>query len=162
MNIRTATIADIPVIHRLAHEIWWPTYRDVLSEAQISFMLNNMYSEDALRRQMDEGMEFRLAERESIAVAFAAYSLTESNDMVYKLHKLYVLPSEQGKGTGRQLIENISDTSREKGGKILELNVNRGNPAYQFYKKLGFETYQTVDIPYFGFVLNDYVMRKPL
>ena len=119
-----------------------------------------MYSEESLKEQMDSGIEFILAERENTPVAFAGFSLTEPG--IYKLHKLYVLPSEQGSGTGKKLILHISDFAREQGGKILELNVNRGNPASEFYKKAGFDIYRTVDIAYHNFILNDYVMRKNL
>ncbi|MDF3077978.1 MAG: family N-acetyltransferase [Sphingobacteriaceae bacterium] len=161
MLIRPATDQDIPVISRLANEIWWPTYGSFISHEQISFMLENMYSEEALRRQMkEEGISFLMAEREGEPVAFAGFSETEPE--VFKLHKLYILPSEQGKGTGKRLIEHVEDLARAQGGTILELNVNRANPAFGFYKKLGFRIYQTVDIPYHQFVLNDYVMRKGL
>ena len=125
-------------------------------------MLGNMYSKDALKRQMDEGMTFLIGERDERPVAFAAYSLTEPKNLVYKLEKLYVLPSEQGKGTGKALIFEVMKIAKEIGGKILELNVNRNNPAYHFYSKLGFKVYKKVDIPYQQFVLNDYIMRQSL
>jgi N-acetylglutamate synthase-like GNAT family acetyltransferase len=160
MRIRKATIQDIPAISELAEIIWWPAYRDIISDEQISFMLKDMYSEDSLKEQMNLGIEFILAERENIPMAFAGFSLTEPG--IYKLHKLYVLPTEQGSGTGKKLIGYISDLARELDGKILELNVNRGNPASEFYKKVGFDIYQTVDIPYHNFILNDYIMRKDL
>ncbi len=124
-------------------------------------MLEEMYSEEALSEQMKEGIQFLLAERDGCPVAFAGYSLTE-RELLIKIHKLYVLPSEQGKGTGKKLIEQISIVAKETNFNILELNVNRGNPARGFYQNLGFEIYQTVDIPYHHFVLNDYVMRKTL
>jgi GNAT superfamily N-acetyltransferase len=162
MRIKKATLVDIPVISELAEKIWWPSYRNIISDEQISFMLKDMYSEESLKEQMDSGIEFILAERENIAVAFAGFSLTDPDEGVYKLHKLYVLPSEQGNGTGKKLIGHVSDFARERGGKILELNVNRGNPASEFYKKAGFDIYRTVDINYHNFVLNDYVMRKNL
>lgn len=160
MIIRKATVQDISVISELAEKIWWPSYRNIISDEQISFMLKDMYSEESLNEQISSGIEFILAERENIPVAFAGYSLAEPG--IYKLHKLYVLPSEQGSGTGRKLILHISDFAREHGAKILELNVNRGNPALEFYKKIGFDIYRTVDISYHNFVLNDYVMRKNL
>jgi len=160
MKIRKATEKDIPFISELAEKIWWPSYRNIISDEQISFMLKDMYSEESLKEQMNSGIEFILAERENIPVAFAGFSLIEPG--IYKLHKLYVLPSVQGSGTGKKLIGHISDLAREQGGKILELNVNRGNPASEFYKKAGFDIYRTVDIDYHDFVLNDYVMRKNL
>ncbi|MBM3402166.1 MAG: GNAT family N-acetyltransferase [Bacteroidetes bacterium] len=160
MRIRNASPQDIPVISDLAEQIWWPSYRDIISDDQISFMLKDMYSEESLKKQLDSKIEFILAERENIPIAFAGFSLIEPE--VYKLHKLYVLPSEQGKGTGKKLIEYISNIAREQGAKILELNVNRGNPASEFYKKVGFEIHLTVDITYHHFILNDFVMRKNL
>ncbi|HEY0897857.1 MAG TPA: GNAT family N-acetyltransferase, partial [Sphingobacteriaceae bacterium] len=149
--------------HQLAEAIWWPTYQPILSSEQISFMLEKMYSEEALADQMlVEGMNFLIVEQENQPVGFAAYSLTDTENQVYKIHKLYVLPDQQGKGTGRMLINYMATVAGTEGGKILELNVNRGNPAFNFYKKIGFTVHQEVDIPYYQFVLNDYILRKPI
>lgn len=161
-EIRKAVVADIPAISRLAEEIWWPTYRDFISEEQISFMLNDMYSPASLDQQMAEGVTFLLALRADIPVGFAGFSQTDEAEQVFKLHKLYVLPSEQGKGTGKALVDEVSRLAKADGGKMLELNVNRSNKAQHFYKKIGFDIHQTLDIPYHHFVLNDYVMRKNL
>lgn len=162
LSIREANIKDIPSISQLAEDIWWPTYRDFISEEQISFMLQEMYSQTALENQFAEGVSFLLALRDEVAVGFASFSLTDAAEQVFKLHKLYVLPTEQGKGTGKALVDEVSRLAKTAGGKTLELNVNRGNKAQHFYKKIGFDIYQTLDIPYHHFVLNDYVMRKLL
>lgn len=156
MDIIKATENDIPVIHALAEKVWWPTYSPILSEEQISFMLKDMYSLDALRRQMENDVQFILVKRDEADVAFAGYSLESG---LLKIHKIYILPSEQGKGTGKKLIEYLSDIALNSGISQLELNVNRANPALGFYKKAGFEVKESVDIPYYEFVLNDYVMR---
>ena len=162
MIIRQAEYSDITAINHLAHETWWPTYTDVIPDEQIRLMLEDMYSEEELKTQMEAGITFLLAQRDDKPVAFAAFSLTEPENHVFKLQKLYVLPSEQGQGTGKKLVDEVSKMTKRKHGKMLELNVNRANPAFNFYKKLGFEIYQSVDIPYQQFVLNDYVMRKAL
>jgi GNAT superfamily N-acetyltransferase len=162
MIIRKATDSDIQAINELAEKIWWPSYRNIISDEQISFMLNDMYSSESLREQMNSGIEFLLVERDKLPLAFAGFSETDTKNQVFKLHKLYVLPTEQGQGTGRKLIEQVSSLAKAKGGKILELNVNRGNPAHHFYSRIGFDIYQTLDINYHHFVLNDYVMRKKL
>lgn len=162
MIIRIASTIDIPLITELAEKTWWPSYSQIISEEQISFMLNDMYSRKSLLEQMNSGIEFLIAERKNIGIGFAAYSLIDDKNQVYKLHKLYVLPTEQGSGVGKKLIDQVSESVKTKGGKILELNVNRSNSAQHFYKKIGFEIHQTVDINYHHFVLNDYVMRKEL
>lgn len=162
MNIRQANYSDITAISNLAAKIWWPTYTNVIPDEQIEFMLKDMYSEVALLSQMDAGITFLMAERKDLPVGFAAFSLTEPENLVYKLQKLYVLPTEQGKGTGKMLIAEVINLAKQAKGKVIELNVNRKNTAFNFYKKLGFEIYQTVDIPYKHYVLNDYVMRKSI
>lgn len=160
--IRTGSLNDIQTIGQLAQDTWWPTYGSFISSEQISYMLQEMYSASALAQQFSEGVTFLLAERFGEAVGFAAFSQIHAEEQVFKLHKLYVLPSEQGKGSGKLLVDEVSKRSKQLGGQLLELNVNRANKAFEFYKKQGFDVYQTLDIPYHTFVLNDYVMRKSL
>ncbi len=160
--IRIATENDISVINKLANEIWWPAYGKILSPEQIGFMLEKIYSPESLRLQMAEGNTFLLVEKEHFAVAFASFSCTEPEEGTFKLHKLYIHPSEQGRGTGRCLISEVENMARDKGGKTLELNVNRHNPAFHFYKKQGFSVHSEADIPFYQFFMNDYIMRKPL
>ncbi len=46
---------------------------------------------------------------------------------------------------------------------ILELDVNRDNKARLFYEKQGFVVYKEKDTDIGnGYMMNDYVMRKPL
>ena len=160
MEIVEATEKDIPVIHELAEKIWWPTYRPILSEEQISFMLKNMYSEEALEEQMLGDIKFLLVKRDNEYVAFTGYSIEYGSDSVLRILKIYVLPSEQGKGTGKNLIEYLSGLAKDLNIPRVELNVNRANPALGFYQKMGFQIVETVDIPYHQFVMNDYVMQK--
>jgi len=162
ISIRIATIKDVPLIHQLAEDIWWPTYRSILSEEQLRFMLDHMYSIDALTQQINEGMIFILAEDLSNAVAFAGYSRSKSDPTLLKVHKLYVQPAEHGKGIGKLLLQYIEKESAQAGIKQLELNVNRQNKAFHFYKKLGFEVFKEEDIPYYNYWMNDFILRKQL
>lgn len=150
---------DLPVIHHLAEEIWWPAYSDILKSDQIRFMLDNMYSINGLKEQQAEGTQFLLAERDLKSIAFAGYSCKEDK---LSIHKLYVHPSEQGRGTGRTLIHHIELTARKLGIDILELNVNRHNKALNFYEKVGFEIFKEEDIPYYQYWMNDFILRKHL
>lgn len=160
MEIIEATEQDIPLIHDLAERIWWPTYRTILSAEQISFMLEDMYSENALREQMNAKIRFLLVKRGVKIVAFAGYSIEIGPETLLKIQKIYVLPSEHGKGTGKLFIDYLSNLAKDLNIPGVELNVNRENPALGFYQKMGFEIKESVDIPYYEFVLNDYVMRK--
>ena len=53
------------------------------------------------------------------------------------------LPSQQGKGTRRFVIEYIINEIKQKGASALQLQVYRQNKARNFYEKLGFTLLDT-------------------
>ena len=158
-----ATANDVATIRRLAVDSWWPAYGSYLPHGQINLMLENQYAEAVLKRQLDEGHGFLLAYRRGLPVGFAGLrEMVEDGMSAIRIEKLYILPDEQGKGIGRALLATVDEYARKRCASYLELNVNRNNPAKGFYEKLGFLVVREVDIPYHGYVLNDYVMRKPV
>lgn len=161
LNLRRAIEKDIPLIRELSFKIWPQTYASILSAAQIEYMLKLMYSEDALLNQMKQKHEFIIINDEKDPVGFASFNLSEPG--IYKLHKIYVMPQNQGKGTGKFVINEILKAILRKGGKALQLNVNRNNKAKAFYEKLGFVVIREEDIDIGnGYFMNDYVMEKKL
>jgi len=161
MTIRKASSADIPLIREMAYKIWPSTYGGILSKDQLDYMLELIYSEKALKEQMEQNHEFILVYDNNDAVGFASFSLIEPQ--VCKLHKIYVLSSQQGKGTGRIIIDHLINAMKDKGATALQLNVNRFNNAKLFYEKLGFAIIREEDIDIGnGYFMNDYVMEKKL
>ena len=161
IEIREAGIDDMLTIHQLAQEIWWPTYKGVLSDNQIVFMLESIYAEVSLKKQINEGNTFMLLYSNQEPKGFAAYSKTDI-DKIYKLQKIYLHPDQQGKGSGRKLLNAVEGEVKKLGAKHIILNVHRDNKARFFYEKNGYSIIQELDIPYFDFVLNDYIMKKEL
>ncbi len=90
-TIRFATTDDALLIHELAVKVWPQTYVGIISKEQIEFMMEMMYNETSLQKQMEEGCHFIISYDDDAAVGFAAYQ--EIQPTVYKLHKLYVLTS---------------------------------------------------------------------
>lgn len=161
LSLRRAYEKDIPLIRDLSFKVWPQTYSTILSEEQIRYMLEMMYSSSALSKQMKERHEFIIVSDGNEAVGFASFSLQEPS--VYKLHKIYILPAVQGKGAGRFVITEILKAIARKGGKALQLNVNRNNKAKEFYSRLGFEIIREEDIDIGnGYFMNDYVMEKKI
>lgn len=161
-NIRTATTEDIPLIRELSFRIWPQTYAGIISPEQIDYMLGMMYSESSLLKQMEDGAQFILVyDDQSVPVAFASYQAIGST--VYKLHKIYVLPDQQGKGTGRYIIDHICRIIKPGGATALQLQVNRNNKAKEFYERLGFAVIEMIKLDIgSGFVMDDYVMEKKI
>jgi len=161
MTIRKASVDDIPLIRDLTFKVWPQTYSTILSKEQIDYMLNMMYSETSLKQQMEKAHEFILVYYDNEPVGFASFSLIAPQ--VYKLHKIYVLPSQQGKGTGKYMIGELIKTMKTNGGTALQLNVNRNNKAKTFYEKIGFAIIKEEDIDIGnGYLMNDYIMERKL
>ena len=161
LTMRYASVADIPLIRTLVKQSWPQTYEKTLSRRQILYMMKLLYSETALEKQMQEGHQFIIVYNNSIPVGFASYGKLEP--AIYKLHKIYLLINQQGRGTGRFTIEQVIADITPKGATILRLNVNRHNKAKAFYEKLGFTVVkeEKIDIGS-GYFMDDYILEKNL
>ena len=160
-SIRNASVADISLIRELTFAVWPQTYAHLLSKEQLDYMLDMMYSPASLEKQMNEGAQFIIVYEGETPAGFASYQ--EIKPSVYKLNKLYILQTQQGKGTGKLAINHIIGKIKPNGATALQLQVNRENKAQYFYKKLGFEIIEEADFDIGnGYQMNDYVMEKKL
>ena len=161
-TIRQANHGDCTLIYELAVPSWKVAYAEILSGEQMEYMLNRMYSEESLTRQMQEGHIFFIVFCDGIPAGFISFHPQGEN--LYILEKLYVLPQVQGTGAGRFLVEKAEEHIRNlHPGKqfLFELNVNRNNKAVKFYQRLGFHIDREVDEDIGnGFYKNDYIMQK--
>lgn len=149
------------LIHTLAHQIYYPTYSNILKADQLDFMLNHSYSEAAIVEAMANGQLFYVLFNDQAApLGFMALQEKVSDPQTLRIEKLYLLPGVQGGGFGKQFIQFAVDNALKLGKDFVELNVNRANSAYNFYLKQGFVVTDTVDIPYYGYILDDYIMQK--
>ena len=159
--IRAATKEDINIIYEIASITWPVAYGNIISKEQLSYMLEMMYSEVSLNKQMDNGHHFYMAIQHEKPVGFA--SVSNEGDGVFKLNKLYVLPSTQKTGTGKALLLKAIEHAANAGGQQLVLQVNKLNKARQFYEKHGFIVLEekVLELEH-GFVMDDYIMGIPL
>jgi GNAT superfamily N-acetyltransferase len=163
LSIKLASIEDIPAIVKIAYDTWFVTYQDVISQAQIKYMFGEMYTPESIYKQMDFYKHaFLILYQAEIPIGFASYGKLEEPINTYKLQKLYLLPSQQNKGFGRMLLNEVEKQVAGLGADYLQLNVNRKNPALSFYEKLGYEIIETVDIPFAEFWLNDFILSKKI
>lgn len=160
ITLRKSKEEDIEVIRDIAAATWPSTYMDIIGQAQIDYMLEKMYSKGELLKQLMEGHIFLIAEEGENQFGFAGYSIIGHEERVYKLHKLYVLPSAHGKGVGKILINEVFNQVKNAGGSALQLNVNKHNKAKDFYLKGGFTIKESVKLDIGeGYFMDDYVME---
>lgn len=94
MTVRPATVADIPVIRSIAHATWPVAYVPaILDPPQLNYMLDLLYSEQALTEAMTRKDQlFLLLNDGRTDIAFASYTPRFQDKPITRLHKLYVLP----------------------------------------------------------------------
>lgn len=163
ISIQNNTDQYFTHVRAIAEEVWPIAYGSILSHQQLEYMMVMMYSVSALQEQAEKGHHFILAVEDEIPVGFASYEFNYNQTSKTKIHKIYILSNQQGKGTGRILIDYITESAQKNNQEALILNVNKHNLAQHFYKKIGFEIAleEVIDIGN-GYVMDDFVMEKPI
>ena len=158
----TADKKDIRSIQNLARVTFPATYSPIISAEQIDFMMDMMYSETVLRRELEGGVTYLMLLADGIPAGFVSFG-KQDDEGLFHLHKIYLLPDFQGLGYGREMFLQAEQEMRAQGAKAFELNVNRHNKALDFYKKMGMSIDRSGDFDIGGgFYMNDYIMRKEL
>ena len=159
-EIKKAGTNDIPLIRELTFLVWPQTYAPILSQEQIDYMLETMYSENSLQKQIaEDGSQFIIVYEDGNPVGFASYH--EEEPRRWKLNKIYILRNQQGKGTGKHVINYIIDEIKKQNAASLFLQVNQYNNAKAFYERLGFNEVDFINLDIGnGFFMNDYIMEK--
>lgn len=161
ISVANNTDENFTSIRAIANEVWPIAYGTILCKEQLDYMMEMMYSVSSLRKQANEmGHQFILAVDDKSSVGFASYEFNYGGTLKTKIHKIYILSTQQGKGTGRILIDYISTQAIENNQESLFLNVNKNNIAQHFYKRLGFHISheEVIDIGG-GYVMDDFVME---
>ena len=160
MKLTALKIEQLPIVIDLTKKIWPVAYGEILSKAQLDYMIDKFYNETALRELMQKGHIFYLAlDDNDNYVGFVSYEINSEPNKT-KIHKIYVLPETQGTGLGRQFFELVKEKAIENNQNAIFLNVNKYNNAIHFYNKLGFSKVkdEVIDIGN-GYVMDDYVME---
>lgn len=162
-TIRMCDPSDIDSIKHIAYATWPVAYADILSSEQLAYMLELMYSKDALDLQFEQGHHFFMIERNGQPLGFAGIQHDHRASKKTRLHKLYVLPGTQGSGAGKQLLGAVVSAARAANDTAIELNVNKFNPAKDFYLSAGFQIVRD-EVLHIGkgYVMDDHVLEFTL
>lgn len=162
VEIRKAGLADLPQIQAIVYETWPVAYGEILSKAQLEYMLETFYNLSALEQTMATGQDFHIAVEGTVATGFIGIQAFAERDEL-KLHKFYVSPQFQGKGIGNVLFEKAISEARKFNCSRFFLNVNRFNKAIQYYETKGMRICKQEDIAIGnGYLMEDYVMELML
>ena len=159
LTIRQASENDCPLIRRMAEEAFPATYRESLTPAQLDYRMEWMYSDASLREQFRAGHIWFIASSDGEPCGYL--SVERQGETLFHLQKIYVLPRFQGIGAGAFLFRHAVEYIRsvQSAPCLMELNVNRRNPALHFYERMGMRRLREGDFPIGGgYYMNDYIM----
>ena len=164
MVFQRAQPSSIPLLAELARKSWQQAYTGILSQEQISYMLELLYSPPALLRLLENSsMEYYLLV--DGARGAEGFLLLEhgAENLSTKIHRLYLLDVAKGAGKGRSAVAFAAHRALQAGSLRITLNVNRHNPAKQFYEHIGLKVLkeECIDIGS-GFVMDDFVLGRDL
>ena len=158
---KVETQEDIEFTAKTAKEIWqeyWPTR---IGQAQTDYMIGLFLSDSAINRQIkDDGYEFFTLWDKDKLVGFIA--MHAEADALF-ISKIYFYKSMRGAGYAAEVIDFFNKVCLERKLPSMYLNVNKYNDlAIKAYLRYGFNNEDSVvnDIGE-GFVMDDYIMRRP-
>lgn len=153
---------DLNIIQKIVFETWPVAYGEILSQAQLRYMLDKFYNIESLEATIDSGHRYFVYSENNIPLGFLGVQAGLETDSL-KIHKLYVLPENQGKNIGLKLFQYAETLARTTNLKRIFLNVNRFNKAKKFYEKIGMNICKIEDIAIGnGYLMEDFVMEKNL
>ena len=158
ISFRKATVDDIPLIRSLASRIWWQHYPSIISNEQIEYMLEMMYSESSINDQMANGQNYTLIFAEDEPVGY--YAVTEKSPAHFFINKFYIDTTRHRIGIGAAAFAHIKAHDCIGYTEIC-LQVNRRNiKAVNFYFKNGFviDYVDDFDIGN-GYTMDDFFMK---
>lgn len=145
----------------LAREIWEEHFTPIIGAGQVEYMLEKFQSVPAVSEQLEQGYRYFLFQEEGKTVGYTGVQKQEEKLF---LSKLYIHKKSRGKKYASCAIRFLCGLCREEGLPSIWLTVNRHNEhTIAIYKKLGFSITRTqvTDIGG-GFVMDDYIMEKPV
>ena len=90
LTVRQASETDCPLIRRLADEAFPATYCELLTPAQLDYMMEWMYSAESLREQFRAGHVWFIASSDGVPCGYV--SVERQGEDLFHLQKIYVLP----------------------------------------------------------------------
>lgn len=159
VTVRGAGAADVPLLAKLADEIWRQHFIPIIGEKQVDYMLDWFQDTEAIAAQMTEGMAYFLAYADGEAVGYCACK--QEPEKLF-LSKLYVRAAFRGQGVGRALFDAACGCL--EGRKAVYLTVNKHNSrTIAIYKRMGFAVTDSVVAEIGGgFVMDDYIMTMQM
>lgn len=150
----------------MATEIWREYWPAIIGQEQTDYMGEKFQSFPSLSHDiLDESYEYWfLVDEKDDEDRIVGYTgiLVHPEDKSLFISKLYMYANERGKGYASRAVHFFEHLCETRHLERMYLTVNKHNElAIRAYKKLGFETIESVETDIGnGFIMDDYIMEK--
>ncbi|WP_299675916.1 GNAT family N-acetyltransferase [uncultured Dokdonia sp.] len=155
--LQPITAEDQPKLFELMKRIYPPAYKHFWQD-QGNWYINNLYTLENLKKELQEkGSYYYFIRsclparqvRESVQNKYTTIGIfkiienciyPEQPEMLsFKVHRIYLDTSIQGKGFGKQLMQYAQTRAKETGHQLIWLDAMDQHPqAMSFYNRLGY------------------------
>ncbi len=152
---------EVDAISAFAKSVWYEHYSPIIGEKQVKYMLEKFQNADAIKAQLNQGYQYFRVTDETGLIGYFSTQIRKNASLF--ISKFYLAKQARGKGVGKKMLTFIEKLAQLAHCKTLNLTVNKYNPAYKAYLKLGFTNQGSVkfDIGN-GYIMDDYLMGKPV
>ncbi len=146
-------VTDHKKLYKLMCEIYPPAYKHLWPD-EGEWYLNTLYLKNNLVKELNDTHAryyFVYYKKKLVGIlrVILNNSLLGVNNQQTKLHRIYLAPSVQGKGLGKEIVAWVENQFCTKNKSILWLEVmDTQDAAINFYKKLGFKIVSSFTLQY--------------
>lgn len=174
IRIRKATIDDTAMIIKLGIQTQSETFLKDNKPDVFEAYINETFNKEIIEKELaDENSTYYITEKEDIAhrvlrtigyVKIRRDNVEENKlagENAIELQRIYIVKSEKGKGYGKIQLEFCENIAKTEGYDIIWLGVWEKNYfAMEFYKRNGYEMFNSHAFMFGGEIQNDFLMRK--
>lgn len=168
-HVRVANSHDAKLLSALGGKTFYDTFSQYHTEEDMQLYLEKAYNEALIAANLQNpDIHYAVLENEmGEAVGYVKLLLGATNAKLkgrqIELEKIYVLKDKIGNGAGLKLMQYAIDYSVKNGYDVLFLGVWEENVrAVNFYKKAGFEVFDTRTFQLGKTLCDDFLMKLEL
>lgn len=167
--IRTASREDAVLLSYLSTVTFYETYEHNTPSDIMSEYVEKYFSERVIINEIKNEISryFIAFEKDEptgyVKIGSSIQPKKIENHLNFEIERLYVLQKFQEKGIGKKLLDYCEEIARDEKIPVVWLSVWKENSrAIEFYKRNGFEIFDTVDFYLMDQVYDDYLMKKEI
>ena len=167
-SIERASVQHAEILSEIGGDTFYETFRPYNTESDILQYIKKAYSIDVIEHNLiNPNIAYYLCYGAGIVIGYIklVHHATYKGliNLTIELEKIYVLSAYFGSGVGKCLMDCAINHSKGNGFETLFLGVWQENErAVNFYKKIGFEVFETRQFQLGERLCDDYMMKLKL